>query len=288
MIGIVQSGMQARADRFVYVPFIGLFLALSWGLGALVQVRPNLRVVTVAVCVAALVFFAIDTRKQIFYWRDSMTLFTRALEVTKDNAMAHMVMAALVNEKGDHDGALAHSLIALKIQPRNWSIYYAIGRMKLLQGDAKQAEYYFRQALLFPNSQQSIGIIHDRLGFLLDRRGEWQQAEAEYKEAIRLNPEESYYTRLNLALVLGRQGRYDEAVEQYAALLKEAPLEPSLYFLLGQTREQQGRLPEAVAAFRKTLELQPGYALAQIQLNTIAKEESKARDPHQSRKAAPL
>jgi len=142
--------------------------------------------------------------------------------------------------------------------------------------------------LQFPNSPQYLGMIHDRIAFLLDRRGTLAQAEAEYRKAIQLNPEESYYPRLNLAVVLQREGHFDEAVEQYGFLIKDAPTEPSLYFLLGRTRELQGRFPDAVAAFRKTLELQPGYALAQIQLNAIAKEESKARDRHQSRKAAPL
>jgi len=93
---------------------------------------------------------------------------------------------------------------------------------------------------------------------------------------------------LNLAVVLQREARFEDAAEQYASLIKEAPTEPSLYFLLGKTREQQGRFRDAAAAYRKTLELQPGYALAKIRLNAIASKESNADEADQSRKAAPL
>jgi len=288
VIGIVQVGLQSRADRYVYVPFIGSFVMLSWMLGEGVDAAPRLRKIVAGTSVLGLTLLAIDTHSQLGYWRDNNALFGHALEVTKNNAMAHMIIAGELVQKGDHDGALAHATAALKMEPKNGSIYYTIGRIKLLQGRAEEAENYFRQALQFPNSPQYLGMIHDRIAFLLDRRGNFAQAETEYRKAIQLNPDESYYPRLNLAVVLQREGHFDDAVEQYASLIKDAPTEPSLYFLLGKTREQQRRLPDAVAAFRKTLELQPGYALAQIQLNAIAKEESKARNRHQSRKAAPL
>ncbi len=269
VIGILQVGLQARADRYAYVPLIGLFLVVSWGLAEVVRTLPSLRMPIASLCVLSLLALAVDTRKQISYWHDTATLFSHALEVTKDNYIAHMILAAGLDSTGDHEGALAHYFAGLKIDPKNGSIHYNIGRIKLKQNKPGEAEAYFREALKFPNSPSSLAIIHDRLAFVLDRRDQFKEAEAEYKAAIRLHPEESYYSRLNLGVLLARRGRFEDAAEQYLQLIREAPTEASLYFLLGEARQQQGRFSEAADAYRKTLEIQPHYAPAQIKLKAV-------------------
>jgi tetratricopeptide (TPR) repeat protein len=271
VIGIVQVGLQSSADRYAYVPLIGLFIAVTWALGDVAEWFPRARAILVVVCGVALMACAMKTREQISYWKNSTTLFRHAVAVTRNNYAAHHDLGLALESDGDLEGALQQFRMALEINPNSLksATNLEIGKIKEKQGKLAEAEQYFKEALGWPNNRRSLALAHIHLANLLAKKSDFLAAEAEYRDAIRLNPAEAYSPRLNLAVLLVKQGRYDAAIQQYSELIKETPVEASLYFLLGGAREKQAQVAEAADAYRKALEVDPGYAPALSGLNRL-------------------
>jgi tetratricopeptide (TPR) repeat protein len=145
MIGLVQLGYQARADRYTYLPLIGIFVAAAWTLDDLVRRRPRLRPLVAAACAAALVACAGLSWRQIGFWRSSVTLFERAVAVTPPNAYAQGLLGVALGETGDHEAAATHFRAALEIWPweRNLRRHFldnARRRGRLAEAEAELAE----------------------------------------------------------------------------------------------------------------------------------------------------
>jgi tetratricopeptide (TPR) repeat protein len=186
VIGFVQVGQQALADRYTYIPLIGLFIAIAWGSGDLLAHRPALRQVGIGCAVAVVIACAACTWMQVRIWKGSITLWEHALEVTSDNYVAR-------NNLG-----LAHL-------EEN--------------GSAAAAEQHLRAALaLKPGYVQ--GYIN--LGVALDRQGKIPEAIVSYRRALEIEPNLPE-TRTNLGVALARNGELDEAIEQLTEAVRLAP-----------------------------------------------------------------
>ena len=186
VIGLIQVGPQARADRFTYVPHIGLLLMLVWGVPALVRRVPNPRVILVPVAVAVLAAVSVVARRQVGYWRDSITLWERTLTVTTDNGVAHYNLGVALSAGGRTDDAIRHLREAVRLEPE------------------------------FPSA-------HNRLAVAMDRRGNVAEATSHLAEVVRLMPS-SAEAYANLAVALAKQGKKAEAIEAFsqAVLLNPA------------------------------------------------------------------
>jgi protein O-mannosyl-transferase len=185
VIGLVQMGAQAMADRYTYLPSLGVLLLTVWGAYELTRSwRGQACVLWVAGGTAIILCLAL-TRQQIDYWRDSEALFRHALEVTENNALAHNGLGVALDEKGQLDEAIRHLQEALRLNPDNADVQYNLGVAFFQQGRAAEAIRQFRETIrLKPNHAEA----HNNLGTALGLTGQTDEAIREFQEALRLKP----------------------------------------------------------------------------------------------------
>jgi tetratricopeptide (TPR) repeat protein len=264
VIGIIRAGDQAMADRFVYVPQVGLWLMLVWSVATRATSE---RARSAAAAAAALVLVAciVGTRLQLPYWRDSEALFARALAVTRNNALAHTNYGFAILEHGRTEEALSHfeRAVALKPYYAKARVNFGLGLGTLGRSDEAIAEY--REALrLAPD----WAVAHYDLGLELGAVGRLDEAIAEYREALRLDPD---YAKAhnNLGLALARQGHAQEALAQYERALALAPELAAVHNNIAVVLETVGRGDEALAHYREAVRLSPGDARAHFNLASV-------------------
>jgi tetratricopeptide (TPR) repeat protein len=229
VIGLVQVGQQAMADRYTYVPFIGLFMALVWGTAALAarwRAPRFLLPVGAGVVLSAL---AVCTWVQAGYWRNSITLFGHTLQVTKENALAHTNLGIALAMRGRLDQAVAHYTEALRIKPDFAEVHYNLGVVLAAQGRLEQAKAQFIETLRL---KPKIAEAHNGLGEILAAQGKIDQAKAQYTEALRLKPNLAR-ARNNLGEVLADQGKVEEAIAQFKKAIEIQPDFPQAHLNLG-------------------------------------------------------
>jgi len=229
VIGFVQVGEQGHADRYTYLPHIGLFLLAVWlaaDLVAVHQARSRLAIATAVVIILALGWAAFI---QTSYWRNSETLWTHAVDVTSDNDFAHNNLGYLCVDQGDLDKAIAHFEAALRIRSRKLDPHYNVGS----------------------------AFVRMNLADALARKGQPDEAMVHYEEAIRLQPNyaDAYYNRGN---VLFAEGRIDEAMADWEKTLQIQPNDADAHTCIGNALLRKGSLKEAIAHYEKALALAPG------------------------------
>ena len=277
VIGLVQWGNQAMADRFTYVPSVGLFLALAWGLD---EVRERWRWPKPAVGAAAvliLLALAWRSRDQLRYWRNSETLFRHTLAVTKNNYLAHNNLGAALVKQGRTDEAIRQFQEAIRLRPGEANARYNLALALLQRGQTDAAIRQFQEAdRLMPGS----AALHYNLGLALASRGQADAAIRQLREAIRLQP--AYPEALGaLAGALAGQGNYAEAIRSYQAALKAQPDQVgvlnNLAWLLATCPDAAFRNgPEAVRLATRACEL-TGYAQPLL-IGTLAAAQAEAGD----------
>lgn len=226
VIGIVQVGTQAMADRYAYVPAIGLFVALSWGAAALAPRRPLSRALAVAAA-AALVALAVRTSQQVRVWRDSLSLFASTIAAVPDSWVAH----------------------------------YNLGNALMASGRTAEAEAQFSETVRL---QPRFARGHNNLGDALDALGRHEPAVAAYREAIRVNPDLAE-AHNNLGTSLAALGRLEEAEATLREALKRQPEFVEAWFNLGVTLRRLGRLGESGEALSRAVLLRPDLDRARFQ-----------------------
>jgi tetratricopeptide (TPR) repeat protein len=178
VIGLVQVGRQAMADRFTYIPFLGLFLAAVWGIADLPRERRGL---AAALAGGVVLACGVATWSHVRVWRDSVAVFTDALAVTRNNSIAHHYLAAALEERGRFDEALPHHAEAVRIQPSYFIAQGSYGLALERRGDAAGAAAHFSEAVrYFPGYAEA----HYHLGMSLARLGRTAEAEVELKKAL--------------------------------------------------------------------------------------------------------
>jgi cytochrome c-type biogenesis protein CcmH/NrfG len=231
VIGLVQVGWQSHADRYTYLPQIGLYIAGTWGVADLTASwrRQHILLGTAAL----LVIGALSWRAwiQTSYWRNSETLFTHAVAVTGNNDVAQNNLGTVCLQKGQLDEAIAHYKKAVAIKPESAEMQY-------------------------------------NLGNALARKGDWADAIDCYQAALRRLPD-SAKVHNNLGAALVRLGKSDDALEQFSEALQINRNYPEAHCNLGRMLARLGRRDEAVAHLREALRLKPGYEEARKQLREL-------------------
>ncbi|HKD10649.1 MAG TPA: tetratricopeptide repeat protein [Thermoanaerobaculia bacterium] len=219
VIGLVQVGNQALADRYTYVPFVGLFLAVAWGVEALVAAWPRQRLALAACAGASLLAFAVVSAAQVRRWKDSETLFLHAIAVTPPNIVARNNLGNYYNETNRPAEALPHLYEALGINPRSWEAYNNLGHSLFELGRYEEAGAHFAEALrLHPGDAAALNNLA-RVRFV---QGEIPLSARFYRAAVTAAPEAAD-VRLRYAVALLMENRIDAAVRQLEAC---AVLEP--------------------------------------------------------------
>jgi tetratricopeptide (TPR) repeat protein len=265
VIGLVQVGDQALADRYTYVPLIGVFIAASWGAHELLQRLPRWRPVGMAAAAGVLVALAWGTRWQLSHWRNSETLFSRALMITRNNYIAHNNLGNMLDLTGRHDLAKTHYLETLRIRPDFGGTHYNLANVLFREGNLNDAVKHYAAAVeLRPNYADA----HFNLGVALTTLNRLEEALVHEREALRLRPDfaEAHH---QLGVLLFRQGDAAAAAASYEAALNLRPAYVEARVDLGIALEQQGHGDAAAAQYRAALEIKPDLAHAHSNLGIL-------------------
>jgi tetratricopeptide (TPR) repeat protein len=253
VIGIVQTGVQAYADRFTYLPQIGLCLAGTWAAADWASETGRRRLAVAGAAAFGVFFLAVAAARQTAYWRDSVTLWTHTLASTPDNALTRFTLGDALGMQGRTDEAIAQYRQALRLQPDYVDAHNNLGLALAQAGQSAQAIAEFREALrINPDFKNP----HNNLGDALAQAGKTDEAIEEYRQALRIDPEfaEAHY---NLGKVLAREGRTDDAIAEYRAAVGINPDYADAQNNLGIALAQRGQTGEAIEHLRKALELEP-------------------------------
>jgi protein O-mannosyl-transferase len=252
--GLIQVGGQAMADRYTYVPLIGIFVMISWGVS---EVASSRRIPAPALSAAAFVvlfLLACVAWRQAAYWQNDRTLFSHAIDVTSDNYLAELNLGVALERDHKTDEAIRHYTEALRIRPSYADAHYNLAVALERKGNLDEAALHYRKALqLRPRNAKA----HNNLGFLLFGQGKLEEAVAEYREAIRNQPMFPL-AESNLGSALGRQGKIDEAIVHFQAALRDRPDDVKANYNLGIALMIQGKKEEAALHFREALRGRPG------------------------------
>lgn len=265
MIGLVQVGDQAMADRYTYIPSIGLLILTVWGAHELARRGPRPVITASVTGVTALALCIGLTHRQLGYWRDSETLFRHAIAITGDNFRAQYVLGVILDDKGRLDEAMEHLEEAVRLRPFSVPAHNRLGIVLGRKKQIDEAIHEFREAIrLKPDSAEA----HSNLGSALLAKGQLGEAMSQFQEAIRLAPDsaEAHY---NLGLLLGGLGRNDEAIFQLQEAIRLQPDDPDAHYNLGIAYTIKGRIDEAIGQFREAIRLKPDYAQAHNNLGII-------------------
>jgi protein O-mannosyl-transferase len=233
VIGFIQIGIQSMADRYTYIPLIGLFIMIAWGFPVVLSKWHYKRITIVPIAVTALSILTVTTWFQVRYWKDSITLFEHALEVTENNYVVHNNLGFALKEEGRVAEAFKNYLAALRINP-------------------------------------DFEMAHLNIGVVFAGRGDNESAIEHYNEALRIKPD--FITAyINLGNARLRQGRIANANSHYLEALRLDPDSAQAYNGLGAVMIRTGRIEKAIEFFQKALQLKPGYKEAENNLkNTLA------------------
>ena len=219
VIGLVQVGAQSSADRYTYVPLIGLSVIIAWLVPKRITRRQGGRLALIAITCAVLLALSICTCIHIPHWRNSITLFSHAAEVTKDNYRAQFNLAKALSDTGQIDKAAHHYSIAVTMKPAWPEAHHNLGITFFKQGKlAKAIDHYTTAIELKPDRPET----HNNLGVALEMQKQFDRAITHYNQAIELKPDYAN-AHYNLAKTLAITGRNDEAIEQYRRVLRIAP-----------------------------------------------------------------
>ena len=253
VIGLVQVGVQSMADRYTYVPLIGLFILLTWGIHDFMGRWRRGRIVAAIGAALTLLGFMAGASFQVRHWKTSTTLFTHALGITSDNWLIHYNLGVTLAKEGKLNEAISHYSEALRIK-KNYAIAHNnLGIVLSMQGKTEEAIDHYSEALhIDPDNPET----HNNLGILLDTQGEWEKAIRHYSEALRINPDYAK-AHFNLASTLLRQKRVDEALGHLYDAVKINPNYERAHFSLGLVLMQLGKRKEASFHFSEVTRINP-------------------------------
>ena len=254
VIGILQVGEQAMADRFTYVPLIGIFVATAW----LVPVAaPSLLVPAVA---AVLLLLAAQTRIQVGYWRNAATLFGHALAVEERNPVAHMNFGYELLQAGDVDEAIGHFERAVALRPGYLNARVELGNALLARGRTADAIVHYTAAVAV--DPRSVEALTD-LGRALALEGRIDEAISFQEQALRIDP--AYpIAHNNLGMALAEKGLTAEARGHFEQALRAEPSNAEALNNLGSMLIRQGHPDEGLARIDEAIRLRPDFGLAHV------------------------
>lgn len=262
VIGLVQVGAQSMADRYVYVPSLGVLISAVWGVFELTR-RWRHQMIVLSVAGSAVIILCIGlTRQQLGYWKDSEALFRHALEVTQNNYLAHNNLGAAFFKKGQSDEAIRQFQEAIRLKPDFANAHYNLGLALDEKGQTDQAINQYQETLrLTPDYAEA----HNNLGTALGRKGQLDEAFGEFQEVIRLKPDYAE-AHNNLGNILLIKGRVDEAMSQHREAIRLKPDYAEAHYNLGNDLFKKGQIDEAINQYQEAIRLKPDFAEAHYNL----------------------
>jgi tetratricopeptide (TPR) repeat protein len=295
VIGVIQAGSQSMADRFTYIPGIGMFILVTWGLADFFGSQAGKKFLAAA-AIGALAACLALTSIQIRYWRSSITVFRHALAVTTDNYVAdaclgqaldaigddddalgycqnavrtdtyyspgHFFLGIVLWKKGDTKDAYDHLNIASKTDGSNPIVQYNFGKFLQEQGRLNEAAARFNAAL---QDEPDFAEAHNALGKTFLKQGKWEPAASQLSQAVMLAPANAQF-HYDLGTVLLQNSRVDQAIAEFSEAVRLKPDFAQAYENLAVALASQGKLDQAIGQFSKVVQLQPEDSEARFNL----------------------
>jgi Flp pilus assembly protein TadD len=300
VIGIVQVGAQAMADRYTYMTLTGLFIIIAWSAKEFVPRRLH-RILAFS-AVVILIVSGVTAGRQLKYWKNSLTLFEHTLGVTENNYFILSNQAAYLNETGRFNEAIGLFNKLLKIRPDSAEVHNNLGNALVHTGKIQQGIEHYKLAIKY---KPSLSEAYRNLGYALKKQGNLEEAARCYKEAVKIKPDnvEAYlalaaiFNELNkfdesmeycykvlefdrdnvfahgyLSVALAATDKTDEAIKEIRFVLKARPDDVAMYCNLGILLERKGQTAEAIKAYRQGLQIDPNNAVARQLLEAALKK----------------
>jgi tetratricopeptide (TPR) repeat protein len=273
VIGLVQVGSQAMADRYTYVPLIGLFIMIAWGAADYARSKNLSNIVLWLPACALLVVMAVRTWQQIGYWQNSARLFEHALSVTTNNYFAHMSLGRILEDKGETDQAMTHYEEVLKTIPTHSDTHHRMAGILIAKGQAAEAITHCKEILQWdPNDP----LAHMNLAIALEMQGNLDDAIAHYEKAEALGHRADYFwAYINVGVALGKQGKFVEAVRHFRRILLIKPDSAPAHYNLAIALDSLGELDEAIEHCRQAIRLDPNNPRLQNWLKAALQRRDK-------------
>ncbi len=287
VIGLVQVGGQAMADRYTYLPSIGIAMMLTWGLLYVVPKERLRKIILFPAAVIVLTVLTILTWQHCGHWKNSVSIFNHALKVTKNNYLAHNNFGVILADSGKTEEAIAHYLAAIQINPFYDSAHGNLGVALAASGKNEEAiDRYIEAIKINPlndyahcnlgvalaaqgKNEEAIDRYHEamiinpanadahyNLANMFIKQGKTEQAESHYLEAIKINPEH-YDAHYNLADIFAKKGKIEKAIEHFREAVRIKPSSFKALNNLGVHLEKQLKHDEAIHFYRRALLIEP-------------------------------
>jgi tetratricopeptide (TPR) repeat protein len=278
VIGLIQVGSHSHADRYAYVPLIGIFTLLVWGAEDLTRRWRYQAVIASAAAVLVISLCAALSRHQLGYWRDSETLLRHAIAVTRDNEPMHNNLGTVLVGQGRLDEAIGQFREAIRLNPESAGVHDNLGATLARQGKLDEALLPLREAIRL---DPACADAHNNLGAVLGRQGRLDEAIDHLQLAIKLTPGDAG-AHCNLGDALASTGRLDEAIGQYQEALRLKPDDPETRVNLGVALGRKGRLDEAIVLFQQAVQANPKLVNAHNDLASALLRQGRAGEalPH--------
>ncbi|MBW2570177.1 MAG: tetratricopeptide repeat protein [Deltaproteobacteria bacterium] len=267
VIGLIQVGPQAMADRYTYIPMTGLFIIIAWGFSDLSTKWHYRKIVLTLFAVIILSVLAVSTFFQLGYWRSSIALFEYAVNITENNYLAHNNLGAALLEKGKFDKAVLHIKESLRIEPGCKAALYNLGAALSAQGKLDKAVLHYNDVLKI-NPEDAI--VHNNLADVLSVQGKLDEAVLHYNKALKINSDHAD-AHCSLGSLLARQNKFKEAIFHLAEAIRINPDYAEAYNEIGVILFQQGKYKKAEVFFSKAVQIKPSYTEARKNIELLNK-----------------
>ncbi|HYA15078.1 MAG TPA: tetratricopeptide repeat protein, partial [Syntrophales bacterium] len=265
VIGLIQAGPQAMADRYAYIPMIGLFIMIAWGVPDFLKKLPQRKIIFSVFSGAVLSALIICTLHQVRYWQNSVILFEHALRVTEENLPAHYYLGVALTHEGKPDEAIKQFEYVIMENPESADAYSYMGITLARQGKIDEAMAYFRASL---QRKQHDEITHNNLGAVLIYKGRFDEAIGHIQEALNIRPDYEP-ANCNMGIALAGKGKTEQAIYYFEKALQLDKNDSVTHNYLGIALAKTGRLDEAVLHFHEALKINPHYEDAINNLRSV-------------------
>lgn len=265
VIGLVQVGTQSMADRYTYLPLIGIFIIIAWGGSDLTKGMRHRQGILAMLTVTITFVSATLAWYQLGYWQDNISLYRHAIKITTgNNSLVHSSLAdaLMLRDKENTNEAILEYRVALRLNPNNWAAHCNLGIALIDKGAIDEAILEYKEALrIVPNNMD----VHYNLGRAFNDKGNFDDAIQHYQKALQINP--SHVKSYNsLGVAYSSKGMRDEAIQKYYEALRLDPNFLEAHYNLGLDLTLQGRLDEAIFEFREVLRIIPNDVNARKKL----------------------
>ncbi len=273
VIGLIQAGSQAMADRYTYIPLIGIFIIVAWGVWDLFEKWRRRKEILAVAAVIILSILTVRTYFQVSHWKNAITVFENAVRVTEKNYTAYNNLGTAYGKKNNYDKAISSYNKALNIKPDYTAALFNIGTAFMAKGNFDKAVSYFNRTLKIDPKYINV---HNNLGDIFFSRRKFDKAYFHFNEILKIDPEYAD-AHSNLANVLTAQERLDEAVFHYKQALRIKPDHTDAHYNFGTLLVRQKKIDQAVVHFAEAIKIDPDYVKAYNYIGVILAQKGKPK-----------